>query len=79
MPESAAGTTVRVATSNLVAPRAYAPSRSARGTALIASSLSEETIGMIMMPMTRDALSALNGSVPGSTRWMSGVTKSSAK
>ena len=81
MPERAAGMTTFAATSNLVAPNPYAPSRSARGTALIASSLSEETIGMIMIPITKPALAALKMltlSVPKIAR-SSGVTLVSAK
>src|SRR5690606_13714745 len=78
-PESAAGTTVRVATSNFVAPSAYAPSRSVRGTALRASSESEETSGMIMTPTTRLALAALEMFVCGQTIRRTGVTKVRAK
>src|SRR5688500_7820186 len=78
-PDSAAGTTVRVATSNLVAPSAYAPSRNERGTALKASSESEDTIGMIITPITMLADRALKGSVSGKKRLINGVTKNSAK
>src|SRR5690606_23485939 len=59
MPDSAAGTTTLSATSKRVAPSAYAASRIERGTADIASSLIDEIIGMIMMPTTIPALSAL--------------------
>ncbi len=79
MPDSAAGVTTRVATSNFVAPSAYAPSRSVRGTALRASSESEETSGMIMTPTTRLALAALKMFVCGQTIRRTGVTQVRAK
>ncbi len=79
IPDSAAGTTVRVETSSLVAPSAYAASRSESGTALIASSASDETIGMIMMPTTMLALAALNTCVCGQTARSIGVMNVSAK
>lgn len=79
IPDSAAGTMVRVATSNFVAPRAYAASRSDRGTALIASSESDETSGMIMIPTTMLALAALKMFVCGQISRSSGVMKVSAK
>src|SRR5680860_1429073 len=66
-PDSAAGTTVRVETSYFVAPRAYAPCRMELGTADSASSDSDETSGMIMIPTTMLALAALKMSVPGTT------------
>ena len=53
------GTTTLVATWRLVLPRAYAPSRNEFGTADMASSDSEAMVGMIMMPMTSPADSAL--------------------
>src|SRR4051794_14077556 len=59
-PESPAGSTTRVETSNFVAPRPYAASRRPRGTAESTSSLNEDTIGMIITPTTMQALSALN-------------------
>ena len=43
-----------------VAPSAYEPSRSDCGTALITSSESELTKGMIITPMTRPAASPLS-------------------
>ena len=43
----------------LRAAQPYAPSRSAWGTAVMASSASEAIVGMIMMPMTRPAASML--------------------
>ena len=58
-PESPAGRTIRVETSNFVAPSPYAASRSPRGTAERTSSLSDETIGMTMIPTTMQALRAL--------------------
>src|SRR5690606_18693297 len=79
IPESAAGTTTRVATSNLVEPRAYAPARSESGTAIIASSLREETMGMSMIPRTMLALRALKTDVSGKIERMIGVTKVRAK
>ena len=66
-----------------VAPMASEPSRMARGTALSASSESEETKGMIITPMTRPAAKALLGDTPRPTRppaWrMAGATVSTAK
>ena len=80
MPESAAGVTTRVATSNFVAPSAYAASRSERGTASIASSVNEETIGMIITPITSPALSALKMIMSGKRySWSRGVTNVNAK
>ena len=49
------------------------------GTARSASSDSEATIGMIMIPTTIAPLAALKISVPGKTVRSSGVTKVSAK
>ena len=46
--------------SDVVAPIARLPSRIACGTAAIESSAIELTNGMIMMPMTRPAASALS-------------------
>ena len=68
MPERPAGTTTRVDISYLVAPRAAAPARRDCGTANIASSEMEATVGRIMMPITRPAERALNtwGGVPNS-------------
>ena len=82
MPESAAGTTTRVETSYLVAPRAAAPARRDCGTAYMASSEMEATVGRIMMPITRPADSALKtrGGVPNSQfSRSSGVTNVRAK
>ena len=56
MPENAAGTTTRRLVCILVAPSAYEPSRSPRGTPRIASSASDETSGRIMMPITMPGL-----------------------
>ena len=58
MPGSAAGSTTLRIVSDLVAPRPAEPSRSDCGTALMTSSDSDETKGMIMMPMTMPAASA---------------------
>ncbi len=66
----------------LVAAQRQAPSRRPPGTADIASSDSEATVGRIMIPITRPAESALK--TPGFSpmnqmSWSSGVTKVSAK
>ena len=53
MPGSAAGSTTWRIVSERVAPRPNEPSRSDCGTAVIASSESEDTNGMIMTPITR--------------------------
>src|SRR3972149_12259129 len=79
MPESAAGTTIFVDTSNFVEPRAYAPSLRARGTERMASSLKLETIGRIMMPTTMDAEAALNMFAAGTISRSRGVMKLIAK
>ena len=65
MPEIAAGTTTFTVTSSFVAPRAYAASRSERGTDRNTSSLSDTTIGRIMNPTTMLALAALNTPAEG--------------
>jgi hypothetical protein len=59
MPGSAAGSTTRRIVSARVAPRERLPSRRLMGTARITSSEREETLGMIMIPITRPAASAL--------------------
>ncbi|MNE81680.1 hypothetical protein D3C80_1783480 [compost metagenome] len=45
--------------SDFVAPKPNEPSRNARGTCVIMSSDNDETKGIIMMPMTKPAVSAL--------------------
>ena len=60
IPDNAAGTTIFRLTSYLFAPNAYAPSLKLLGTDIIASSLNDETIGIIITPITNPALSALN-------------------
>ena len=79
MPENAAGTTTRRLVCIFVAPSAYDPSRSPRGTPRIASSASDDTSGRIMIPMTMPGPSALKPARPGMNRCSSGVTNSSAK
>ena len=59
-PGRAAGSTTFLIVSDLVAPSARLPSRIDCGTATMLSSAIEETNGMIMMPMTRPAASALS-------------------
>ena len=59
-PGSAAGRITLRMVSDLVAPIASEPSRIACGTAAIESSAIELTNGMIMMPITRPAASALS-------------------
>ena len=51
MPDRAAGKTTRIVTWSLPAPRPKAPSRSDCGTADIASSEIDATVGMIRKPM----------------------------
>ena len=60
IPERAEGIMARSAVWKQVAPMAYEPSRTCKGTARIASSLIELMYGTIMMPMTNPALSMLN-------------------
>ena len=54
MPDSAAGTTTRKATSRRVAPSPYAASRSSRGTFDIASSEIEAIVGRIITASMSD-------------------------
>ena len=80
MPEIAAGTTTRVATCRRSAPSPYAPSRSAWGTADIASSESDATVGISITPDHETAgerVEDLDLDSDGSRR--SGVTAVSAK
>lgn len=75
IPENEAGITTLKVVSSFVAPRAYAPSRSTLGTADIASSLMEETIGMIIIPITIPALNALKTFSSGIKLLRKGVMK----
>ena len=79
MPDRAAGTTTFRLVSSLVAPKAYEACRSDLGTLIMASSLSDDTMGMIMTPMTTPALSALKTIMSGKILWSWGVTKVRAK
>ena len=74
IPEMEAGITILRATSNFLAPRAYAPSLSNLGTDIIASSLREEIIGIIINPITNPALNALKIIRSGKTIFNFGVT-----
>ncbi len=82
-PGRAAGSTTLRMVSDVVAPSAYDPSRMAWGTALITSSDSEETSGMIITPMTRPGARALVYSASSPTAsarcTMSGLTVMAAK
>ena len=60
MPGSAAGRMTFFIASERVEPSPSAPSRIADGTAWIASSASDDTSGIIMIPMTIPAASALS-------------------
>lgn len=64
IPETAAGSTTLNVVSNLVAPSPSDPSRVEFGTELIASSLKLAIIGMIMIPTTSPALTALYNDIP---------------
>ena len=84
MPGSAAGTSTLRIVSEVVAPIASEPSRIACGTAAIESSAIEETNGMIMIPITRPAASALSDEAgdaerTGRSRGPPGATVSAAK
>ena len=79
MPEIAAGTTTRVETWSRSAPRPYAPSRSACGTADIASSESEAIVGISITPMTRPPARTLKISTCTPIDLSRGVTAVSAK
>ena len=83
MPGSAAGSTTLRIVSDLVAPMPAEPSRSDCGTALITSSDSEDTNGMIMMPMTSPAASADSEEalrpIASPARRMKGATVNAAK
>lgn len=84
IPLNAAGVTTLVITSNFVAPKEYAASRNDLGTARMASSLMDATVGMIIIPKTIEALNALKKltSKPSHfsiTVLINGVTKLKAK
>jgi len=79
IPEKAAGTITRHVTSSFVAPRASAPSLIELGTEFIASSESDATIGIIIIPITIPGLRILVGSKPGINDLNRGVTKVNAK
>ena len=85
MPLRAAGMTTLVLTCRLVLPERVGPLRRPFGTAAIASSDSEATVGTIMMPMTSPADSALKISAARRRRGAEsiqrrvGVMNSSAK
>jgi hypothetical protein len=79
IPETAAGTTIRVDTCILLDPSAKAPSRRSRGTADIASSDREATVGRIITPMIRPPESALKISMLMLRSRISGVKNVSAK
>ena len=83
MPGKAAGRITRVIVSERVEPNPSAPSRIALGTALMASSDSEETSGMIMIPITNPAASALSDATSSPSvspvRRTQGATVSAAK
>ena len=79
IPDRAPGMTTPLMTSKGVPPRAYPPWRSERGTARIASSQSEATMGRTMIPTTIDALAALKISVEGKADLSTGVMKVRAK
>ena len=80
MPETAAGNTTRRVTVMRRAPIPYAPSRSALGTACIASSATEATSGIVRIPTARPAARKLK--VPADVkifRTRSGLITCSAK
>src|SRR5699024_3221069 len=79
MPDNAAGNTIFVASSNLVAPKPNAPSLIESGTELIASSLILVIIGIIMTPTTKPGLIELKLPNSGKTLLNIGVTKVKAK
>jgi len=80
IPEMEAGTTIPVDTSNFVAPSPYPACRRSSGTALIASSEIDDTIGIVMIPTMIDAESALNVLILGnSVAFSAGVMYTSAK
>src|SRR5262245_9103672 len=83
MPGSAAGTTTFVIVSAVVAPSPSEASRNDRGTARSASSDNDETNGMIMIPITVPAASALSEDTPSPrlrpTSRTKGATVSAAK
>src|SRR5699024_9486839 len=79
IPDKAAGITTRKVVSNFVAPNANAHSRIAFGTAFIASSDIDATIGIIITPITIPGLSIFVGSRLGMISLKSGVTNVKAK
>ena len=81
MPDSAAGNTTRTATCKREAPSPKAPSRRPAGTADIASSETEATVGRTMKPITIPADRALKTptSKPSRSRSTTGVKNVRAK
>jgi hypothetical protein len=81
MPESAAGKTTRRVTCSFAAPRPNAPSRRDWGTADIASSEIEATVGTTRKPMMMPAARPLKMPIPSPNRprRISGVKNVSAK
>ena len=83
MPGKAAGSITRTIASERVEPRPRAPSRMSTGTELMASSDREDTRGMIMIPMTSPAASALSDATASPSDSpaprMAGATVSAAK
>src|SRR5690606_33276284 len=79
IPDIAAGITTFHVTSSLVEPKPSAPSLIEFGTELIASSDSDATIGIIIIPITIPGLRILVGSRPGMIDCKRGVTNVNAK
>src|SRR5699024_7078692 len=79
IPEKAAGITTRTAVSKRVAPIPSEPSLIALGTELIASSLKLAIIGIIIIPTTIPAETALYKPKPLYIPWRIGLTKLIAK
>ena len=79
MPEMAAGTTTRVETWKRLAPRPNEPSRSELGTAFMASSEREATVGKSKTPMMMPAENALKISTCHPIDRSRGVRNVSAK
>jgi len=79
IPDEAAGSNTREDVCHLDAPIPYEASRKDLGTAYNASSLKDEIIGMIIMPITMPGERALNPDKPGIKPCKKGVTTVKAK
>jgi hypothetical protein len=79
IPDEAAGSSTRMLVCRRVAPSAYEACLRERGTEAIASSLSDEISGIIIIPITIPGDNALKPAIPGINDCKNGVTTVRAK